>query len=151
MTHRCQVRGRAPYGSPETFSTELFSGGMKHISSSPLQIRWKILRYSVACRWKFSHDCCQQRRLSWTPYVGCMVLWCRYWHREDSAEDIKQTWRLVEHWTVNREPVLDFPAIKGTFVVVDHELFSMVIRTVPLHRMYRSYRFLAKVKATTSG
>jgi hypothetical protein len=38
-----------------------------------------------------------------------------------------------------------------TFVVMDHEIVSTVISTVPLLWHYRSYQFLAEVNATSTG
>jgi hypothetical protein len=39
--------------------------------------------------------------------------------------------------------------VQVTFVVIDHEIFSTVIHTVPLH--IQRFQFLEKVKATNTG
>jgi hypothetical protein len=41
--------------------------------------------------------------------------------------------------------------VQVTFVVIDHEIYSMVIRTVSLLWYVQSYQFLVEVKATTTG
>jgi hypothetical protein len=38
-----------------------------------------------------------------------------------------------------------------TFVVIDHEIFSTVIRTVLLLWYVQKFQFLAKVKSTSTG
>jgi hypothetical protein len=49
---------------------------------------------------------------------------------------------------VNRAIGFDSQTAQVTFVVIDHEIYCMVIRTVPL-LWYE--QFLAKVKATITG
>jgi hypothetical protein len=41
--------------------------------------------------------------------------------------------------------------VQVTFVVIDHENFSMVIRTLPLLWYVQKFQLLAKVKATSTG
>jgi hypothetical protein len=41
--------------------------------------------------------------------------------------------------------------VQVTFVVIEHEVFSTVIRTVPLLWYVQKIQFLAKVEATDTG
>jgi hypothetical protein len=51
---------------------------------------------------------------------------------------------------VSRATRVRFPDGAGRFVVIDYEILSTVIRTVPLLWHVQTFQFLAKVKATST-
>jgi hypothetical protein len=52
---------------------------------------------------------------------------------------------------MNRATRVRFQTAHVTFAVIDHEILSSVIRTVPLLWLVQKFQFLAEVKATSAG
>jgi hypothetical protein len=59
--------------------------------------------------------------------------------------------QYVERRTVNWRPGVNSQTAQVTFVVIDHEILSTAIRTVPLLWYVHTFHFLAKGKATSTG